>query len=106
MTPTAHFEWRAVCFYDAVLIFFNGSVNLQLTLAMFALLVYFFLSSQLQPVRRVCHRFSWLHRRRLLRGWLPRVPADTRHAAPHDRGLMHHRIAPYPPRQALHGGPR
>ena len=57
---------RHAVFFAGVLIFWNGEVNVQLTLAMLALIVYFFLSSQFAPymdptddflVRRVlaCH---------------------------------------------------
>ena len=41
---------RFQVFFSSVLIFLNGDVNLQLTVAMFALLLYFFASSQLQYV--------------------------------------------------------
>ena len=42
-----------------MLIFFHEDTNLQLTLAMLALLVYFFVSSQLQPYRDPLDDFLW-----------------------------------------------
>ena len=40
---------RHAVFFAGVLIFWNGEVNVQLTLAMLALILYFFLSSQFAP---------------------------------------------------------
>ena len=65
--------------FAGALIFLSDNVNFQLTLAMFALMVYFFISSQLQhvglaAVRAAEYRSLRLCTLPLLRGrWLPRA---------------------------------